>query len=225
MRALLVFLTPALAGLAISACGSSHVYVRPGPAASPTGSPARVVNTGGGHFRGDEDDDDPSRSANSNNPNDKDEDFDNDPTDNVGKGFHDGDDNSVLRYGHRAHGAERKEIVSVVNRYFAAAAAEDGAMGCSLTFSLVADALPEDYGHAPGPLYLRGDKNCRVILTAIFKHQHSELVQPVKVTEVRVSQRRGLAVLGSPTLPASETELRDELGSWKIDRVLSQRLP
>jgi hypothetical protein len=225
MRSLLVVLIPVLASVAISACGGSHVGGRSGPATSSTGHLAAVAHTGSGHFRGDEDDDDPSRSWNSNNPNDKDVDVDNDPADNIGKGFHDGDDNSVLRYGHRARGAERKEIVSVIDRYFAAAAAEDGATGCSLTFSLLADALPEDYGHAPGPLYLRGDKNCGVILTAIFKHQHSELVQPVKVTEVRISEHRGLAVLGSPTLPASETELRSELGSWKIDRVLTQRVP
>lgn len=225
MRSLLVSLIPLLASVVISGCGGSRADVRTGLATGSTGRVAVVTHTGSGHFRGDEDDDDPSRSANSNNPNDKDEDFDNDPTDNVGKGFHDSDDNSVLRYGHRARGVDRKEIVSVVNRYFAAAAAEDGATACSLTFSLLADALPEDYGHAPGPLYLRGDKNCRVILTEIFKHQRSELVQPVKVTEVRISGHRGLAVLGSPTLPASETELRRELGSWKIDRVLTQRLP
>jgi hypothetical protein len=174
---------------------------------------------------GDEDDDETGRGAKQENTADSDADFDNDVKDNAGKGYHDGDDGAVLGFGHAANASDRRAIASVVKRYYAAAATGDGGTACKLSFSLLAESLVEDYAHTPGPLYLRGLKTCPQILTKLFSHIHAQLTEPVAVTGVRVSGRRAYAILGWRSIPAGKTELRSENGVWKIDRVLSERLP
>jgi hypothetical protein len=229
-----MILVAVAASFCVLACGASRPGANTQPQrSSAQGSPASTGATiasatnarAYGRLKGDEDDDDDHSATYKANGNfDKDVDFDDDVKDNAHKGYRDRDDGPAVGFGHPASAADHRAIKSVVKRYFAAAAADDATTACSLTFSLLADALSEDYGHAPGPLYLRNAKSCKEIFLLLFKHLHTQIVWPFKVTSVRVRGLRAYALLGSPTMPASMTELRRELGVWKLDQVLSTPL-
>jgi hypothetical protein len=186
----------AVVSLGLGACGGSHSDT----AAS---SGAVAYTSSAGSFMGDGDKDAPSS---------------------AGDGF-DGDDASVRDYGHAAGAADARAITALVTRYYAAAAAGDGASACALTYALVAESLPEEYGQPPGPLYLRGASTCKAVLTIVFEHFHAQLSEPVAVTAVRVDGQRGEALLGFRALPAGVIEVRREHGAWKIDRLLALALP
>jgi hypothetical protein len=152
-------------------------------------------------------------------------DEDNDYKGDVGKAYYDSDDNRIRYYGHAASAADARAIMALVKRYYAAAAAGDGATVCALTRPIVAETMPENYGQPPGPRYLRGASTCAAVLSIVFKHFHDKLTVPVRVTNVRVSGDRADVLLGFKTLQAGEIKMRRERGSWKIDGLLAVALP
>ncbi|HEY5194644.1 MAG TPA: hypothetical protein VIJ39_12330 [Solirubrobacteraceae bacterium] len=177
-------------------------------------------------LKGDGDDDDTPTEVNGN-PGiklDSDQDKDNDYADNAAKGYYDSDDSAVLASGHPPGLAEGHAITAVVEHYFAAAAASNGARACSLITSTFVHVIPEDYGQAPGPAYARGN-TCPVVTAKVFAHIHSQLADPVKVVAVRVNGGRAQALLGSKAIPASMIALQREHGAWKIDSLLGLPLP
>jgi hypothetical protein len=115
--------------------------------------------------------------------------------------------------------------VALVGHYYAAAAAEDGAGACALTYFILVETLPEDYGGPPGPQYLRGATTCQAVLSRVFAHFHARLTRPMTVTGVRVDGALAYAVLGSTTMAPGYMEARRERGAWKIDRALAAPLP
>jgi hypothetical protein len=134
-------------------------------------------------------------------------------------------DNGVVTYGHAASAADRLAVTALVERYYAAAAAQDSARACSLTYYILVETMPEQYGQPPGPLYLRGAKTCRAVLSIVFKRFHTQLTEPPEVTGVRVEGDLAYALLGWATMPVGFMEVRREGGAWKIDRVLAAPLP
>jgi hypothetical protein len=138
------------------------------------------------------------------------------------------DNDSVLGFGHEATAAEKSAVTAVVKRYFAAAAAEQGARACGLLISTLAEAEPEDYAETPGaPPYLHG-KTCAASMTSLFKHFHPELAleQPrLTVTSVRLIVHHGYAVLHFKGLPARSILIVREGHIWKIDGLLDRELP
>src|SRR5690242_11761264 len=78
------------------------------------------------------------------------------------------DDAHVLYWGRAATGADQQAITTLIKRYYAAAAAEDGAQACSLLVPFVAEAVPENYGHQPG---LHG-RSCAVVMSKFFRQRH-----------------------------------------------------
>lgn len=227
MRWLLVSLAIALFGLGLSACGGSG---KGSGSASQTSSKAATATTatqGGstaasGSFIGDEDDDDTASNYTGTNKYDNDADFDNDTIKN--KGYHDSDDSTARSFGRAASAADRRTIAALVKRYYAAAAASDGAKACPLIYSTLEQAIPEDYGQPPGPVYSRG-KTCAVVMSEYFAHFHRQLAGAFAVTGVRVEGRQARVLLGSKTVPASFVTLRRERGTWKINELLGQPLP
>jgi hypothetical protein len=141
------------------------------------------------------------------------------------KASYDSDDNPILNYGHAAGAADARAITALVQRYYAAAAAQDGATACALTRTIVAETLPEDYGQPPGPVYLQGASTCPALLSIVFKHFHAKLTVPVEVTGVRVSGDRADALVDFKTLQAGVIKVRREHGAWKIDGLLAVALP
>jgi hypothetical protein len=135
------------------------------------------------------------------------------------------DDRTIYVYGHAASAADRQAVTAVVKRYYVAAAADDGATACSLIVSTLARAIPEDYGQASGPSYLRGGETCQAIMLKMFIHFHSQLAGTIEVTGVRVKRNHAFALLRSSTFPFVYTELEHEGGVWKVQRLLGAVLP
>ncbi len=136
--------------------------------------------------------------------------------------------NEVLGYGHAAVPSERRAIASLVERYYKAALAEDGANACSMLFSTLAEAVPEDYGQSPpGPTYMHGT-TCPAAVTALFKHYHRQLaieLPRLRVRSVRVDQRHGLVVLNFGALPERQISVEREGRIWRINTLLDSELP
>jgi hypothetical protein len=146
-------------------------------------------------------------------------------TDNPAGGYHDSDDGSIRYYGRAASASEAQLVGALIHRYYAAAASEDGAAACALTYYIDVETLPELYGQPPGPLWLRGANTCPVLLTRVFEHFHSQLTAPVTVTAVRVDGVHAYALVGFRTLPAGFVRVRREAGVWKVDGLLATALP
>jgi hypothetical protein len=229
MRSLLASLAIVLLSLGVTACGdagkgagSSSRAPSKTVAKSDAPTPGESSTSSPGSFRGDEDDDETASNHTSETKNDNDADFDNDTNEDTG--YYDSDDNGIRAYGHAASAADRRTIATLVSRYFAAAAAGDGTKACPLIYSILAEAIPEDYGQPPGPAYARG-KTCAVVMSKLFEHSRSQVAGGFEVTGVRVEGNQARALLGSRTIPASFIVAKREHGVWKIDVLLGQPLP
>jgi hypothetical protein len=139
--------------------------------------------------------------------------------------YHDKDDGPIAAYGHPASRADSRQVVALVKRYYAAAAAANGSQACSMMLARLRDSVVEDYGRPPGPAYLRGGKTCAEIATRQFRHAAAELSAGVEVTGVRVNGANGLALLRSAVMPASYVPLEREGRRWRIVSILGQSLP
>jgi hypothetical protein len=138
--------------------------------------------------------------------------------------YPDADDKVTLAYGKSPPFAERRVIADTVTRYYAAAAAADGATACALIDPLLADAVPEDYGSGAGPAYLHGGKTCRAVVSAMFRHEHALVSANVQVLSVRAKGTRAQVVVGSRAMPASLVYLRREGHMWRIQGLLGNPL-
>ncbi|MGH2879516.1 MAG: hypothetical protein ACRDK4_07930 [Solirubrobacteraceae bacterium] len=219
--------TTAVLSLGTSACGSANGGAHSTSRASSNATTTIASNATptDSSFLGDSDGDNPRDIDGDDAHNDGSEDHDDDRPTPASYAYPDKDDGRILSYGQAASRADRQAIASVVERYDAAADADDGSVACSLIVSSLARSIREDYGEGPGPSYLRGGKNCRAIMTMLFKHFHSELAGPSKVTGARVNGAQAEALVGSRTMPASYITLVREGRAWKIEELLGTALP
>jgi hypothetical protein len=139
--------------------------------------------------------------------------------------YHDSDDKGILTHGYAVNPSKERMISAFVERYFVAAAAEDGVTACSMIEPRLASSLPRDYGGAAGPAYLRGAMTCQSVMSLIFKHFHSELTGVIKVTSVRRMGDQTLVLLGSTTMPAGDISVEPSGGTWRIASLLGSALP
>lgn len=135
-------------------------------------------------------------------------------------GDHNDDDTRVLDYGQPANAADWRRSVALVKRYFAAAAAANGAGACRLLIPLSAESVAEEYGETP---QLRGG-TCAVVMSKLFRLHHRMLTEKSAVLEViavRINGYRGLAVLDFPEIhEARQIGLRRVQGAWKVADLL-----
>jgi hypothetical protein len=208
-------------GLFVSGCGRASTDARPAHA------PHNIAATNP-HYFGDYDPDDyNTRLSDGDNddirgPRDRDNDLDN----KTGS-YYDRDDSSVRAFGRPAGAADRRAITALVERYFAAAATDDGHVACSLLYSKLARIIPESYGKPPGPAYLRG-KTCPEVMTKLFARNHEQLstyIASLQVASVRLDHNSGLAVLRFAALPGRQVEVEREHKKWKIYALLDRELP
>jgi hypothetical protein len=142
------------------------------------------------------------------------------------------DDQRIRGYGHEANTTDRRAVTALVKRYYATAAAGDGATACPLIYSRLAKGsnlaeAAEGYAPPPGAPPLRG-KSCAYIMPLLFKQNHQQLIADVTtldVTDVRVEGHHGLALLAFRTTPEREISVEREGGAWKIDSLLDEELP
>jgi hypothetical protein len=133
------------------------------------------------------------------------------------------DDDGVLlnQYGGKASRADRQAVAAVLEGYYAAAAAEEGAKACAL----LDPSLAEGLAVAPRP---GAGKTCAAGVSALYKQQHAQLAADAAsmvVTEVRVKGDLGLAVLGFRAKPEGEILVERERGAWKVDALFDSQLP
>ena len=139
--------------------------------------------------------------------------------------FPDGDDRSTFAYGHSPSAAEARAISDVAREYYAAASADNGPAACALLLPSLASSLPESYGGAGGPSYLRGGRTCSAIESMLFRALHSELSEAITVVEVRVSDGSGQAVVGSRRMRANSILLVQVGSAWRVAEIIGQPLP
>ncbi len=153
---------------------------------------------------------------------------DGDKDNDVGTPGDDNDNRGALLFGHAASAPEKRTITALVKRYYTTALAGDGARACSMLYSTLAEAVPEDYGLVPGPVYMRGAKTCPAAMALLFKHFHAQLaleVPKLEVTRVRLIEHHGYALLSFGTLPEREILVIREGHTWKIGGIYDGELP
>jgi hypothetical protein len=216
-----------LLGIAATACGGTGKGTSPASRAADATTTARIVPLA------EEKKLDPDRDTDIARPDEDDSDTppppdrDND-ADGNGHSRYDNDDSSVLDFGHSAKVSDRGPIAALIRRYYATAAAEDGAKACSMLYSIYAEAVPEDYGTSPpGPAYARGT-TCPAVMTLVFKHSHDQIaarLPKLEVSRVRVRERQGVAVLSFGAMSEREIHLEREGRTWKILSLTDNELP
>lgn len=130
----------------------------------------------------------------------------------------DPDDATLFDYGQRASVAEAGAAEAVLKRYYAAAAADDGARVCSLLYSPVAETVVEDYGEPPGPVATRGD-TCAEVMTKVYHGQRRLMAdhgRALRVTQLRIRGNQGIALLHVGRGPERYIYVRREFGVWKV---------
>ena len=153
---------------------------------------------------------------------------DSDKDNDIGTPGNDNDNNSTLDFGHAANASEKRTITTLVKRYYTTALAGDGARACSMLYSTLAEAVPEDYGQQPGPPYMRGAETCQTAMTLLFKHFHTQLtieVPKLEVTRIRLIEHHGFALLSFGTLPEREILVAREGHIWKMNGLYDSELP
>lgn len=199
----LALLSSALLGLGVCACGGSSTSAQSASRAASSGSTAKTSpNTSSSAADGDKDND-------------------------IGAPYDDKNNDRELSFGHAAGASDKRAVTALVKRYYATALAEDGASACSMIYSTLAEAVPEDYGQVPGPLYMRGAKTCPAALVLLFKHFHTQLaveVPKLAVTRVRLIEHHGFAFLSFGALPERKIGVAREGHTWKIDGTIDSEL-
>jgi hypothetical protein len=130
----------------------------------------------------------------------------------------DGDDKAIFDFGHAAAARDRGQVEVLLKRYYTAAASRNGARGCSLLYSVMAESVVEDYGRPPGPPSLRGD-TCAQVMSKYFAQQHRKMAvraATVRVRQLRVRGNQGLAVLAFGREHRRYIPVRREHGTWKV---------
>lgn len=138
------------------------------------------------------------------------------------------DDTVVLDFGHAASASELREITNLLKRYFAAAAAANGAEGCRMFAAVIAESVVEDYGRAPSSPDVRGN-SCAAVMSKLYDRQRQQLrlkSRTLVVTGARVEGDRGLGLMRFTTMSEPrKITLRREGSRWKIRDLFDTGMP
>jgi hypothetical protein len=138
------------------------------------------------------------------------------------------DSDTTRIFGHAADARDARAVTALIERYYKAAAAEDGAAACDLMYSVLSESVAEDYGGGAGASYLRGN-TCAQVMSKLFEQMHERLRADnatLKVAAVRVHGRRGSVLMSFEGGRAVHyLEVRRELGVWKVNRLIDNEQP
>jgi hypothetical protein len=138
-----------------------------------------------------------------------------------------GDDAPLLKtFKYKADRADTQTITRLVESYYAAAAAGDGAKACALLSSSLATGFVASRGRSVSG----GGSSCAASLSLLFEREHRQLanedVPTMTVTAVRLDGGDlGVAELGFRAAPEAELLLEREGRAWKIGALFDGRLP
>jgi hypothetical protein len=144
------------------------------------------------------------------------------------------DDYPLSAFGRRADAADRKEISSVVERYYAAAAAHDGRRACQMVTAHLRShpgstrTVPEDrFSVTPHPHVSPGE-SCARVASDLFTRNDVELhgrPKAVQVTVVRTHGSHGLAIMALRATPERWIPVVREHGVWRVAALLGGTVP
>jgi hypothetical protein len=133
------------------------------------------------------------------------------------------DDNNHV-FGHAASDADAFAAMTLVKRYYAAAATGDGARACTLMYSILAESVPEDYGQAAGTQAAHAE-GCAAVMSKLFERLHKQLRSDratLKVGTVRIRRREASVLLHfGGKRQAYYLALHQERGAWKVNRLIA----
>jgi hypothetical protein len=128
-------------------------------------------------------------------------------------GRYDRDNDATFQWGPVASAADRRVVVALVKRYYAIAAAGDGAGACSLLDPLIVEMVAEDESH----------RGCAHNMDRLFARFHRQLVEDLGSFRVVVVQRRentaAVLVDFAPTR-LWQVFVRRTHGHWRLDTPL-----
>jgi hypothetical protein len=143
--------------------------------------------------------------------------------DRLTSGPYDTDNDAVPEFGPPAGVADRRSILTLFGRYYAAAAAGDGASACSMLDALIAESLVEEHRRGKGPPSLQGD-TCAQVISKLFRQHHRELAEDVtggyRVLLIQVRGNRGYVLVrfsAKRELRELRVLVRRAHGVWKMD--------
>ncbi len=140
-------------------------------------------------------------------------DADND-NDNISGSRYDSDDSEVLDFGREAGGAEARRMAALVERYYHASAAADGAQACAMLYAPIAETVVEDFAHTP----LRG-RTCRATVSALFGSHRRELARKLaslRILRMRVAGAQGIVLMRFGGEDVRELLLHREGAAWRV---------
>jgi hypothetical protein len=212
----------ALLAIGVVACGAgrrdaAHAAQRMAAEAAPTGASTRAA------LRDDGDADGASAAGGA--PAGRGADAD---ADGYGQGYYDWDDEHVLDYGRPARAAEAASMIAAVRRYYATAAAGDGAGACRELSAGFAASVASTYRGIPG-LPKSGARSCGTTMTALLRDLRPQLSKQratLKTGVARVEADGGRVLVGfEAAWPNRYLQLRRERGAWKIAELEAGALP
>jgi hypothetical protein len=159
--------------------------------------------------------------------------IDGDRDNDVGAPDDDTNNDAVLNFGREAGPTDQQAVTALLERYYTAALAGDGAGACSMIYSTLSESVAEDYGTSygqasAGPSYLRAGKTCPQVMALLFKHFHTQLaleLPKLQVSRVRLNGHRGLAVLSFGSLPERQISVAREGHNWRVEALFDSELP
>jgi hypothetical protein len=146
----------------------------------------------------------------------------------IGAPYDDTSNGNQFAFGHAAAPSERRAIAALVKRYYANALAGNGARGCTMIYSTLAEAAPEDDGReADAPAFSRGATSCAEVLSDLYRHYRPQLAAEVPklvVTAVRLEEHHGWAYLRFGKLPERRISVQREGHLWKLSQIYDEEL-
>jgi hypothetical protein len=142
--------------------------------------------------------------------------------DSLGMGRYDTDADADPTFGPVATPTEHQAIATLIKRYYAVAAAGNGALACTMLAPLVAEAAVEEHRPGKGPPALRG-RGCAQVLSRLFAERHRELVADVATLRVGWTQTKGRRAVALANFgPAREmlVYVRHANGVWQMNTLL-----
>jgi hypothetical protein len=136
----------------------------------------------------------------------------------------DSDDAPVRFFGHEASGRDRREIVGLMRRYYAAAARADGAKACRMIHTLTIESIREEYEERTGR-----SASCASIVADLFRRRRHQLAldsATLEIASIRVGEDSALVLVDFAKAPLpNHIAAHREAGAWKIWELFDGHMP
>lgn len=137
----------------------------------------------------------------------------------------DPDNDRTPAFGRAASPADARAIGALIRHYYALAASGDGAGACRLVSALLIESLAETGGRGRR---VPAATICARTASAQFRRAHREIVEDltgVDFMQVRVRERRGLALVLFAGVRERLIPVRREGGAWRMSTLLDGGSP